>query len=54
MGSVIIVECNRCHRPVARVGWSGAEATILGTVQAENGDPGGVVNTWAPRLYQIC
>jgi hypothetical protein len=54
----VVVECPRCHRPVCRLSWSDDHADVLGTVYAENGDPGGTLNTyqggrvpkWATRV----
>jgi hypothetical protein len=43
---VIVVECPLC-RPLFRLGWVGNHAQIMGTVYAENGDPGGTLTSYA-------
>ena len=37
----MIVECPRCHRPIAQLHLCDGRAEFLGTIVAENGDPGG-------------
>ncbi len=42
---MILVECPRCHRPVAQLEMGGGRVYVVGTTYAENGDPGGVLTT---------
>jgi hypothetical protein len=37
----VIVDCPQCHRSLCRFHWVVDRAEFLGTVYAENGDPGG-------------
>ena len=55
---IILVECPRCHRPIAPLALQDGRAEFLGTTEAENGDPGSVltadvgqrIGRWASRV----
>ena len=59
--AMIIVECHRCHRPVARLALQDGRAEFLGTTVAENGNPGGAltadvgqrIGRWAARVGDL-